>query len=74
MHTNESGVMFPKLRKGAVGFVRPHGTTGLPVDRCSYLGIFLNSVDKIQVLLKLSRITGTLREDASAFLIMSVIS
>jgi hypothetical protein len=58
MHANDPFLgAFPKLRKAAISYVmsvRPHGTTGLPLDVffLNFLSIFKKSNEKIQVSLK----------------------
>jgi len=69
---------FAKLRKATVSFlmsVRPHGTTLLPLDRCSWNFKFENILKIFWEKLKSHSIptiiTGTLHEDRYTFLIIS---
>jgi hypothetical protein len=72
---------FAKLRKATIGFVmsagyvRPHGTTRLPLDRFSWNLIFedffYNMPRKFKFDWNLTSMTGTLREDLRTFMTIS---
>ena len=69
---------FTKLRKAIISFVmsvHPHGTIRLQLDRFWWNFVFRlffrRFVEEIQVLLNLTRITGTLHKDVFTFMTIS---